>query len=526
VAHQSARAFTSLSVAAVAVLGLWTPTSATAVVRSSVAAATALPPESSEIWVANEGVDAIVGYPAGSKGDATPTVTIAGADTGLNAPTDIAVTANGTVWVSNFLGNSLTSYPPGAHGDATPAITIVGASTGLNEPAGLALASNGDVWVVDQQTSSVALFAAGANGDAAPIATISGGATGIGVPTGVALTPDGNDIWVISRSGSSSLLEFPVTANGDVAPIATIVGPDTLLVNPQGGLVLDAAGRIHVEASDGVLTFPANSSGDAVPTQIAGASTGFVLPRFIALDAAGGLWVADSSATKVSRFTAATAGDVAPVASITGADTTLSAPWGVAVYAAAPGIPRSLAGHGTKHKVSLTWKPPTATGGGVVGYHVARALSRNGPWTVIDTTSKTSYIDHGRTDGKRYFFEVRSFNDLATSGPSLIVGVTAAATPSAPRSVTTVAARTSIRVRWTAPAHDGGASISGYIVSYAVCKLGRAGCHAHHKAVGGKTHHTKLTKLRGHHRYYLTVAARNSSGEGAESARASARPLM
>ena len=54
---------------------------------------------------------------------------------GLNGPFGIALDGAGNIYVTNFSGNSITVYPAGASGNATPTATIVGGNTGLSQPA-------------------------------------------------------------------------------------------------------------------------------------------------------------------------------------------------------------------------------------------------------------------------------------------------------------------------------------------------------------------------------------------------------
>jgi len=61
--------------------------------------------------------------------------TIAGANTGLSFPYGIAVDGAGNIYATNPIGNSITVYAAGANGNATPTVTIAGSNTGLNVPA-------------------------------------------------------------------------------------------------------------------------------------------------------------------------------------------------------------------------------------------------------------------------------------------------------------------------------------------------------------------------------------------------------
>jgi len=71
----------------------------------------------------------------GASGNATPTATIAGGNTGLDNPFGIALDGAGNIYAANLPGNSITVYAAGASGNATPTATISGNNTGLNRPA-------------------------------------------------------------------------------------------------------------------------------------------------------------------------------------------------------------------------------------------------------------------------------------------------------------------------------------------------------------------------------------------------------
>src|SRR2546422_1223272 len=51
----------------------------------------------------------------------------------------------GPLYVANYDGSSVTAYAAGATGNATPTVTIAGSNTGLNHPSGLALDASGRV---------------------------------------------------------------------------------------------------------------------------------------------------------------------------------------------------------------------------------------------------------------------------------------------------------------------------------------------------------------------------------------------
>src|SRR5437870_6249497 len=146
------------------------------------------------LYVANAGVPySITVYAAGASGNAPPTATIAGGNTGLNFPAGIALDGAGNIYVANanfnFSSGSITVYAAGANGDATPTATITGGNTGLSAPFGIALDGAGNIYVTNLGSNNVTVYAAGANGNATPAATSVGGVSG---PRGIAVDGAGN----------------------------------------------------------------------------------------------------------------------------------------------------------------------------------------------------------------------------------------------------------------------------------------------------------------------------------------------
>src|SRR5207247_6721255 len=84
---------------------------------------------------ANVGAHSIIVHAAGASGNATPTATIAGGNTGLNFPFGIALDGADNIYVTNPHAFSITVYAAGASGNATPTATIAGGNPGLEDPA-------------------------------------------------------------------------------------------------------------------------------------------------------------------------------------------------------------------------------------------------------------------------------------------------------------------------------------------------------------------------------------------------------
>src|SRR5881396_905174 len=255
-----------------------------------------------KLYVANYVGNSITVYAAGASGNATPTATIAGGNTGLNFPNGVALDGAGNIYVINDVGNGITVYAAGASGNVTPTATIAGGNTGLASPQGIALDGAGNVYVADG-ANSITVYAAGANGNATPMATIAGGNTGLDLPAAIALDGAGK-IYVTNFLGNS-ITVYAAGASGNATPTATIAGGNTGLVNPAG-ITLDGAGNIYV-ANDGgssIMVYAAGASGNVTPmATIAGGNTGLSFPYGIAVDGAGNIYVSNANVFPLGSIT-------------------------------------------------------------------------------------------------------------------------------------------------------------------------------------------------------------------------------
>jgi hypothetical protein len=238
----------------------------------------------------------VLGFYDGNTG--TPNVTIAGANTGLDEASAVAIDGNGTLYVSNDSPASIREFPAGANGNVAPSATIVGASTLLEDPSQLAVQSNGTVCVADLVTNSVFEYAAGSSGNVAPTTTIAGGMTGLDNPIGLGL--DSNDTIFVSNFSSGNLVEFPANASGDVTPSISIGGAATGLGFPVA-VAVNRMGTIYVADAEAyaVIEFAAGASGNASPIATI---TGVANPASVALDANGAIYTVASNTSTLLRF--------------------------------------------------------------------------------------------------------------------------------------------------------------------------------------------------------------------------------
>ncbi len=203
------------------------------------------------------------------------------------------------------------------------------------------------VYVANYFGRTVTVYPTGSNGNVAPSATIGDDDPTSGLqldePQGVALDASGNTYVVTAADNTVSV--FPPARGGrDIFTSAIIAGPNTGLNFPVS-IALDANGNIYVAndvtaASAGTVTvYPAGSNGNAAPMwTISGSNTGLDVPNGIALDARGNIYVANNGSYPtfigtVTVYPAGSDGNVAPSSTIVGSNTGLNGPYGIALDA-------------------------------------------------------------------------------------------------------------------------------------------------------------------------------------------------
>jgi hypothetical protein len=297
----------------------------------SASVATSTP--SALLFATSEFANAVLAYPAGASGDATPVRVIAGPHTGLDGPSGIAHDAAGTIYVANGNANTITEYPADANGDVPPlrtirrtgggvayAVALDGAGalyvgnvasgltpidlvdvyapnasgnaapiraigTGAPDTAGgIAIDAAGELVVgIDHDvpspsTRSIGVFAPGANGAAVPLREIAGSNTGLGYLSSIALGPSGT-IYTPSTFDypNTQVLGFAANANGNAAPVVTLGGPLTRL-SFTGAIAVGGAGDLYVaneppaapQFTLEIDVFAPGATGNAAPLRIIG----------------------------------------------------------------------------------------------------------------------------------------------------------------------------------------------------------------------------------------------------------------
>jgi DNA-binding beta-propeller fold protein YncE len=102
---------------------------------------------------------------------------------------------------------------------------IQGPATGLNDPTGLAVSRDGSLFVANAGSKNVLVFARGSSGDTAPVARIDGPATQLIEPQALAIDASGR-LYVFDGPRTTSALGckhyvrvYAANARGNVAPL-------------------------------------------------------------------------------------------------------------------------------------------------------------------------------------------------------------------------------------------------------------------------------------------------------------------
>jgi sugar lactone lactonase YvrE len=215
------------------------------------------------------------------------------------------ITAQTAVFVTNAKSNTVTAYPLSGNGNLAPIATI-GDPLALSQPYAITVDSSGRIYVANLGTGfdpvpSVSIYAACANGDVTPIGTIGGSKTGLSQPDGIALDARGNIYVANALSGSVTV--YRTGSRGNVMPIATIIGAKTKLSGVVG-IALDSRGNIYVangSFGDGAIRIypPLGSSAgilnEAPIAAITGTNTGLSDPAGIAIDSSGKIYATNQT---------------------------------------------------------------------------------------------------------------------------------------------------------------------------------------------------------------------------------------
>ncbi|OJT19624.1 hypothetical protein BO221_35245 [Archangium sp. Cb G35] len=185
------------------------------------------------------------------------------------------------------------------------------------------------------------------------------------------------------------------------------------------------------------------------------------------------------------------------------------------VPATVPSAPASVEATVTIRRASVTWSPPASTGGVLVRTYVV-TLEPDGLSREVDADTH-SFEYSGLKDGTAYTFTVAARNEMG-EGPKLrSASVRTPGVPAQPGAVSVTAGIRSATVTWEAPAEDGGAPLTGYVV-----EASPSGARV---TVDAATRTATVPGLSSTQAHTLRVSATNILGSGPSASSAAVRPL-
>ena len=172
-----------------------------------------------------------------------------------------------------------------------------------------------------------------------------------------------------------------------------------------------------------------------------------------------------------------------------------------------PDAPTGLKAVPGKANITLNWTAPGFNGGGIItGYNVYRSITEAGTYSVISTSSGSSYVDVDVVQGQTYWYKVRAVNAAGEGGQIGPVSVILPKAPGAPQDLRANTGSAQTTLTWVAPSNDGGSPIDYYVVYQDNIDI---------MHVTGNS--STITGLTNGQSYSFTVAAHNSGGFGAYS---------
>jgi 6-phosphogluconolactonase (cycloisomerase 2 family) len=303
-----------------------------------------------QLYIANESGNSILRFAGATaiSGNASPTAVLAGNLTQLSLPRGIRIDApNNRLYIANSGAGNILVFDNASTltGNVNVAPTRAISSVNLTGPVDVARDSAKDLlYVADNLEVAVFGAASTINGSTPALRVIQ-----LTFTPGAILSDSTNDRLFIAdpTTNTINVLDGASIANGPLTPTRTITGPFTQLNGP-GGLIIDGAGRLIVSNSftPSITIYnnaaAASTAGNVSPVAVmSGSNTTLSSPAQLAIDPttnAGELYVANSSGASVAVFSSITtvSGTINPQPnrSISGTNTTLN----VASTATAAGV--------------------------------------------------------------------------------------------------------------------------------------------------------------------------------------------
>ncbi|WP_394352605.1 fibronectin type III domain-containing protein, partial [Candidatus Nitrosotalea sp. FS] len=197
----------------------------------------------------------------------------------------------------------------------------------------------------------------------------------------------------------------------------------------------------------------------------------------------------------------------------------------------APSAPQNLSAVTTpSSQIDLSWTAPSNNGGSAVtGYEVERSrgslsfggFSNSTNTTFFSTPNATAFADTGLSTSTTYNYTVFAKNSVGPSPHSNTASATTSTVTSPPTGLAaTTVSSSQIHLSWTAPANNGGATITGYKIERSTDSGSTwSSLVANTGSTSTKYYDTGLTQNTS---YVYRVSAINSAGASAPSNTSSA----
>jgi hypothetical protein len=175
-------------------------------------------------------------------------------------------------------------------------------------------------------------------------------------------------------------------------------------------------------------------------------------------------------------------------------------------------------------QVRLTWQAPAANDlGGLIDYTIQQSTDSGATWVALTdgVSLDTTYLVTQLTNGTSYAFRVAATNAVGIGPFSSSTGnIIPRTVPGAPTGLTATPGNREVALSWTAPASNGGATITDYLIQ---ASAGGGAYSTISKAASATTSYT-ATGLTNGTAYVYRVSAVNSEGAGAHVQSASTTP--
>ncbi len=175
-----------------------------------------------------------------------------------------------------------------------------------------------------------------------------------------------------------------------------------------------------------------------------------------------------------------------------------------------------LGASGSDSEVDLSWSAPGNNGSAITDYIIEYKETAQPTYSIFadGTSASTAVTVTGLNNGVSYDFRVSAVNSVGQGPISNVASATptpAATAPSAVQNLAGAVGEEQVVLTWNAPASDGGAAITDYVVSYR--ETGMPGYSSYADGVTSITG-TTVTGLTAGTSYDFRVAAVNSVGTG------------